>query len=131
MPYALLLVGAVMLVAGIRNTYAQLWQLVEGDFTQQGGFLAWVAAIAVIGALGYVPKLKPLSIALLTLILIVLVISHNGVFAQLQQFITSGGGAQAATPGLSPTVSAPVYNGTTSTQLSAAEQISNNLGNIG
>lgn len=128
MPYALLVMGAVLLVAGIRNTYGQLWSLVEGDFTQQGGFLAWVAAIGVIGALGYVPKLKPLSIALLTLILIVLVISHNGVFAQLQQFITSGGGASAH-PAPSPTVAAPVLNG--NTQLSDAEVISQNLGNIG
>lgn len=127
MPYALLLIGAVLLVAGIRNTYAQLWALVEGDFTSQGGFLAWVAAIGVIGALGYVPKLKPLSIALLTLILIVLVISHNGVFAQLQQFITSGGGASAApnpATGFSPIISAP------SDTLSSADQIANNLGNI-
>lgn len=98
MPYALLLIGAVMLVAGVRNTYGDLWTLIKGDFTQQGGFINWVAAIAVVGGLGYIPRLRPLSVAFMTLLLLVLVISHNGVFAQLQQFLQSGaGGANSGT----------------------------------
>ncbi len=97
MPYALILVGAILLVAGIRNTYGDLWTLVQGDFTAQGGFLVWVAAIAVVGGIGYIPKLKPLSVAFMTLLLLVLVLSHSGVFAQLQSFIQSGAGAGNAT----------------------------------
>ncbi len=54
MPYALLLFGAVMLVAGLRDTHKELWELVKGDFTQEGGFITWVAAIAVVGGMGYV-----------------------------------------------------------------------------
>lgn len=100
MPYALIVIGAVALVAGIRNTYKDLWFLVESDF--RGGFLAWVAAIAVIGGLGYIPKLKPLSIALMTLLLIVLVLSNGGVFAQLQQFIASGAGNTGGNVGTQP-----------------------------
>lgn len=94
MPYALILFGAILLVAGVRNTYGDLWTLVKGDFTAQGGFITWVAAIAVVGGLGYIPKLRPLSVAFMTLLLLVLTISNKGVFAQLQQFIQSGvGGA--------------------------------------
>lgn len=98
MPYALLLIGAVLLVAGLRDTYSQLWDLVKGDFTQHGGFLTWVAAIAVVGGMGYIPKLKPLSIAFMTLLLLVLVISNGGVFAKLQDFIQSGAGGGNAHP---------------------------------
>lgn len=93
MPYAIILIGAVLLVSGIRGTYADLWNLVRGDFTGTDSFLAWVAAIAVIGGIGYIPKLKPLSIALLTLLLLVLVISRQksgGVFEKLQNYINSG-----------------------------------------
>lgn len=99
MPYALLLIGAVLLVAAVRNTYKDLWALVESDFSGTGGFLSWVAAIAVIGGLGYIPKLKPLSIALMTLLLIVLVISNGGVFAKLQAAI-QGAGVAAGTAGV-------------------------------
>lgn len=103
MPFALILIGVILLVAGIRNTYGMttanggkgLLGLVEGDF--QAGFIPWIVAIGLIGALGYVPKLRPLSIAFMTLLLLVLVISHNGVFAQLQQFVTGGAAAGAGT----------------------------------
>jgi hypothetical protein len=126
MPYALIFMGAVILVAGVRNTYAQLWSLVENDFAQNGGFLSWVAAIAVVGGLGYIPKLKPLSIAFMTLLLLVLVLSNGGVFAKLQAFIQSGAGAGAATPS-PPGTSA----GTMQTSaLSPLDQINANLGNI-
>jgi hypothetical protein len=128
MPYALLIIGAVLLVAGIRNTYGDLWTLVEGDFTRQNGYLTWVAAIAVVGAIGYIPKLKPLSVAFMTLLLVVLVLSNGGVFARLQQFIASGAGGRGAAPipnsaTVSPT--APVGNAP-----SAVEQVISNLGNI-
>jgi len=95
MPYALLLIGAVMLVAGLRGTHKDLWELVKGDFTDQGGFITWVAAIAVVGGMGYIPKLRPLSIAFMTLLLLVLVLSNGGVFAKLQAFIQSGAGGNA------------------------------------
>lgn len=102
MPYALLLIGAVLLVAGVRNSYAELWELVKGDFTAQGGFLTWVAAIAVVGGMGYIPKLRSLSIAFMTLLLLVLVISNGGVFAKLQNFIQSGAGGRNTGGGGTP-----------------------------
>lgn len=129
MPYALLLVGAVMLVAGVRNTYGVkqpdgspgLWGLVEGDF--RSGFFTWIAAIAVVGGLGYIPKLKPLSVAFMTLLLLVLVISNGGVFAKLQQFIQSG------TPG-GGTAPVPVKTGQLQ-PLTPLDQINQNLQGIG
>ena len=82
-------------MSGIRNTYGCLWALIKGDFTTQNGFLTWVAAIAVVGGLGYIPKLRPLSVAFMTLLLLVLVLSNGGVFAKLQSFIQSGAKAPA------------------------------------
>lgn len=129
MPYALILIGAILLIAGIRNQHVQLWHLVENDFTE-GNFLSWVAAIAVIGGLGYIPKLKPLSIAFMTLLLIVLVISNGGVFAKLQQFVQSGAGSGSIAPSpQAPQPSQPAAN-TNSSAPSAVDQIMSNLGNI-
>jgi len=122
MPYALLLIGAVLLVAGIRGTYSDLWTLVKGDFTGTNSYLSWVAAIAVIGGIGYIPKLKPLSIALLTLLLLVIVISRKGVFDKLQSYITNGIPATAGGAAVAPSTAAPV-----SQKLSDADTISANL----
>lgn len=97
MPFAIIIIGAVLLVAGVRGTHKDLWTLVKGDFTGNSNFINWVAAIAVIGALGYIPKLKPLSIAFMTLLLLVLVISHGGLFAKLQSFIQGGLGSSSGT----------------------------------
>lgn len=130
MPYALILIGAVALVAGIQNSYKSLWALIEGDF--QAGFLSWVAALAVIGAMGYVPRLRPLSVALMTLLLVVLVLSNGGVFAKLQSFIQSSqAGAGSASTGLTGTgVSLPNITNTIQA-LSPEAQINLNLGNVG
>lgn len=128
MPYALLLIGAILLVAGIRNTYAQLWALVQNDFTSQGGFLSWVAAIAVVGALGYIPKLRPLSVAFMTLLLIVLVISNGGVFAKLQEFIQSGAGGRGISPS-TPTPTAPTATAPSS-GLTPIQEIERNIGGL-
>lgn len=123
MPYALILFGAILLVAGVRNTYGQLWTLVKGDFTGENSFLPWIAAVAVVGGLGYIPRLRPLSIAFMTLLLLVLVISNNGVFNQLQQFIKSGGSAQSPTP-VTTGSAAPA-------SLTPLAEISNNLTSLG
>jgi len=122
MPYALILIGAVLLVAGIRGTYADLWALVKGDFTGTNSYLAWVAAIAVIGGIGYIPKLKPLSISLLTLLLLVIVISRKGVFDKLQQYITAGIPASGGGAAVAPSTASPATQ-----QLSSADQITANL----
>lgn len=124
MPYVLILVGGILLVSGIRNTYGQLWTLVKNDFTGTNSFLPWIAAIAVVGGLGYVPKLRPLSIAFLTLLLLVLVLSNGGIFQKLQQFVTSGG---ATTP---ETVVAPVTPLSPLPPLSPQEQISSNISGL-
>ena len=91
MPFALVIIGVVLLVAGIRNTQCILFAEVEGDFTGTDNFFYWFLAIMIIGALGYVPKLKPISTALLVLVIVVLFLhkgnpttsSGGGFFSQL------------------------------------------------
>lgn len=78
MPFALLLIGVWLLIAGVRNTAGPssqpgtLFALLHGDFTGPDNFVYWFIAIILIGSIGYIPKLKSLSTAFLVLVLVVL-----------------------------------------------------------
>lgn len=89
MPYVLLLFGAVLLVSGIRGTHKELWELIKGDFTGNKSFLLWVAAIGVVGGIGYIKPLKGFSIGFMSLLVLVLLLSNKGVIKQLQVFVNN------------------------------------------
>jgi len=107
MPFALLIIGAVLLVSAIRNTQGDLFTLVSGDFTGQNNFIFWLVAILIIGAVGYIPKVKPLSVAFLSLVVLVMFLAKGdptkasgGFFekftAGLQSTTTAAAGSAAA-----------------------------------
>jgi hypothetical protein len=84
MGLALLMAGAVLLIAAVRDRQGDLFSLVEGDLTGPNNFFQWALAIVIIGAIGYVPKLKPLSTGLLALVLISIFLRRGtGFFTQL------------------------------------------------
>lgn len=87
-----------MLVAGVRNKQKELWALVKSDVTGNGSFLIWVAAIAVVGGAGYIKEIRPLSIAFMTLLLLVLFLSNRGVITQLQDFVNDPTGGTETNP---------------------------------
>jgi hypothetical protein len=106
MAFALLIIGAVLLISAVRNTVdgpSGLFALVRNDFTGQANFIYWIAAILIIGAIGYIPKLKSLSVAMLGLVVLVLFLKKGdpttgvggGFFAQ---FVKGIGTTTAATP---------------------------------
>ena len=82
MPLALLAIGIVFLIAAVRGTHKEFFELLKSDFTGPGNFFYWALSIWVIGALGYVSAFKPLSRAFLVLIVIVLLLSKRGFFDQ-------------------------------------------------
>lgn len=102
MPFALVFVGLVLIVSGVRNTQSQLGQQIVGDFTGTGNFVFWLASLGAVGALGYVPALKKFSIAFMTLILIAMLLAQQkngkgGFFATFYNALQSGPVAPAAT----------------------------------
>ena len=98
MPFAFIIVGLVLLVAGVRGTNGQLTTLVKGDITGTNNFIHWILAILLIGSLGYIKKIQPLSRIFLVLIIIVLFLSNKGVFASFNSQLFS----PAATPSPTP-----------------------------
>jgi hypothetical protein len=77
MPFALLIVGIALIVSAVRNTHYDLFNLVRGDFTGPNNFAFWVISILIIGSVGYIPKLKPVSAAFLSLVIIVLFLTKG------------------------------------------------------
>jgi hypothetical protein len=115
MSFALLIIGAVMLIAAARGRESDLFALLRNDFTGPGNFVYWVISILVIGAIGYIPRLKPVSDAFLALIVIILFLTKGdpkkspggGFFEQFTRQIQSTnnppaqtGSATGTTPGL-------------------------------
>lgn len=84
MPFALLLFGLLLVIAGARGKTPDLGALLVSDFSGAGNFFYWFAAIGCTGALGYYPPIKQPSRMFLALILIVMFLANKGVFAQLQ-----------------------------------------------
>lgn len=110
MPFALLIIGLVLLISGVRATQDTLFSLVKGDFTGTDNFIYWLGAIMIIGALGYIPKVKPISTALLVLVIVVLFLKKGnaqglggGFFSQFTNALgTTGSSNATGTTTLSP-----------------------------
>lgn len=116
MPFALLVIGIMLVTVAVRNTQDTFIKLVKGDFSGQGNFFYWVIALVVIGAIGSVEKLKPLADALLLVILAALILTSGnparpagGFFKQFMSALSGLGvaGAGASTIGTYPGTTLP------------------------
>lgn len=90
MPFFLLFIGILLVVVGAQGTQGKFFSLLVGDFTGPGNFVYWVVSIILIGSLGFVKTIRPLSDAFLILVLLVFVISNRGFFNQFNTAIKSG-----------------------------------------
>lgn len=107
MPFVLAIFGIIMLVTAIQGTYKDFWSLFVSEFTGDGTFsnsyIYWVASIAIIGGLGYVPQLKKISDMFLFLMLLVFILKNGGVFdkfnSALSQSYISTTPSSTITPG--------------------------------
>lgn len=106
MPVALVIIGMILLVAGIRDNVGNLGRLVAADFSGPNNFFYWAVSVIIVGAIGYVPALRNPSRAFLILILLVMVLSNRGFFTELQKAVSS--------------VQAPQPTGQTSSQAQVA-----------
>jgi hypothetical protein len=73
MIFVALLIGAVLIVAAVRNSQGALFAALKQDVP---AFVVWAAAIFAIGAIGFVPGLKPVSRGLLILVVTVLILRN-------------------------------------------------------
>lgn len=99
MPFVLIIAGVVLIISAVRNTQQQLFYLLALDFTGPHNFIFWFLSILLIGAIGYIPRAKPLSDGFLILVILVLFLKKGtGFFDMFQRQI---GGTVTATPKVS------------------------------
>jgi hypothetical protein len=78
MPIVILLIGIVLIAAGINNKVPELMKLLKEDFKPSDnstGFHIWLIVIVALGSLGYVRTLKGAANGMLLLILLVIVLA--------------------------------------------------------
>jgi hypothetical protein len=73
MPFLVLLIGALLIIAGYRNTAGDLASALETDAPK---FATWALAVAGIGALQWVPGLRIPARWLLALVILVIVLRN-------------------------------------------------------
>jgi len=87
MPFVFLIVGLMLIVIGARNQQGNAVTLLQSEFTGTNSFVEWLIAALIIGGLGYIKPLKPVSDAFLGLMILVMIIANQnsgGLFAQFE-----------------------------------------------
>lgn len=69
----LVLIAVLLIVAAMRDTQGDLFAALREDIA---GFGAWGTALVALGLLGFVPGIKPVSRALLALVIVVLFVNN-------------------------------------------------------
>lgn len=113
MQFALVTIGLLMIVTGARDTYAAFGQQLVSDFTGEGNFTYWIAAIGALGALGAYAPLRGFSRAFIALVIVAMVLRNGGVFDKFTEALNMGpveqtGGADTQTP--STGLKLPTFN---------------------
>lgn len=85
MAFALVGIGLLLFVVAYHNNVAAFGSQLSADLGGSSGFMIWVVALFIIGAIGYIPAMKGVSRVFLVLILVVVFLSNKGVFAQLTE----------------------------------------------
>lgn len=88
MALSFITIGLLLVIAAVQNTQGTLLSLVKSDLTGQNNFVEWAIALFLVGAIGYVPKMRGFSVALLALVILAIFLRNGtGFFAQLQSTI--------------------------------------------
>ncbi|MDR3562358.1 MAG: hypothetical protein P4N59_13135 [Negativicutes bacterium] len=98
MPFALILIGLVLIVSGVEGTELDLGKQLKTDFTGSGSYLYWAVAIVAIGVIGYVNELKKFSDVFMALLLVSLVFHNGGVFSNANKELASANNSPVSLP---------------------------------
>ena len=80
MPYALVILGVLLLVTAVRGTQGDLWSLLKSEFSGTNSFVVWASAFLILGMIGYIKTVRPATDALMMLVLFALIVKNRGGF---------------------------------------------------
>lgn len=96
MPFIVIIIGAILVIAAFNETHGDLAHALEQDIP---GYFKWAIAIAAILGLGFIPALKTPSRWLLGLVALVIILTN---YQQIFQGFTQFASADATTGGGNP-----------------------------
>jgi hypothetical protein len=88
MPFALMAIGLLLVIAAYNNTQTVLASQLKKDFSGNTGFIYWIAAIMIVGAIGYIKPMQTVSRAMLALVLVVIFLTNSGVFSKFNSALS-------------------------------------------
>jgi hypothetical protein len=125
----LVVIGVLIVSAGLRNTQGQLGNLIVSDFSGEGNFWYFICGIFIAGSLGYYAPFRDSSRLLIGLILLVFVLSNNGLWAQLENALSNPLPANATgTSAVSPSGTSAVSS--SNPNPNGASQTGENTGSV-
>lgn len=90
MPFVLLALGILFFIVSLQGTQGSLFTLLKSEFVGTNSFVVWAAAFVIIGLLGYIRPIRPITHAFLVLLLLVLVLTNGkGFFSQFNSALRS------------------------------------------
>jgi hypothetical protein len=90
MPFVLLALGILFFIVSLQGTQGSLFTLLKSEFVGTNSFVVWAAAFVIIGLLGYIKPIRPITHAFLVLLLLVLVLTNGkGFFSQFNSALRS------------------------------------------
>jgi hypothetical protein len=98
MPFGFAVIGLILIISGLQNTYAQLGAQLQKDFSGRDSFMPWIVVLGGVGATGYVERLRPVATAFMTLLVLVMFLAAKGFFPKLDAALKQGAVAPTATP---------------------------------
>lgn len=97
MPFVFLVVGIGLVVVAIRGTQKDAFALLQSEFAGPNSFVKWALAIFILGGLGYIPVIRPITRAMLLLVILVIFLRNGtGLFAQFNQQVAAAGTTQVS-----------------------------------
>jgi hypothetical protein len=83
MPIALAIAALLLIIVSVQGTEKEFGALLGSEFQGPNNFMFWLAALIMIGTIGYIPALKKLSDSLLLLVMIVIFLANGGFWSKL------------------------------------------------
>lgn len=83
MPFFLMAIGVVLLMAAINGRHKELGDLWLSQLRGPGSFLNLLFILLLLGAVGSIRALQPIAIAFMSLIILVVVLTNSGTVDSL------------------------------------------------
>jgi hypothetical protein len=78
MPFVFLIAGLGLLITAVRGTQATAFGLLKSEFSGINSFAKWALAIFILGGLGYIKTIQPITRGLMILVLLAIILKNRG-----------------------------------------------------